>query len=293
MIAPVSSSAEIPRMFLPTPERLSSLSFLQLKSAEVHEMLRSTNGRKELLSRILPHADDIRALHPEFDPSALASQLETVSMIYEEKERFVNSARSPEKAGLFRRAYEAIKRFPRNHPFITAGIVVALLAAGLSYFGYLPKLGEWWEKLKVLFKGRFGIGQDGMGGVGAPSGGTAAGTEAAAGAATEGAIAAGDAIPDSFRGAVEAAKALSAGPNDFIVSGRQILFGGKVYEASDLATLADALKNSGLDKAESIRILRDQSARVTAWQGLQSFLVENGIDAKKIFLHKDLLPSGE
>ena len=58
-------------------------------------------------------------------------------------------------------------------------------------------------------------------------------------------------------------------------------------ELDELVRLALAAKPS--DDGLRVRILRSESARVTAWQKLQSELVQAGIPAEAIVLTKDLV----
>lgn len=272
-----------PEHFVPTPERLASFSFLELKKEEAHDLLMSAKGRRELLDRMLPHASAIKDLHPDFDLDRLPGQLEEISVLLEEHEKFLTAATSPEKKSFFQRALQTIREFPKNHPFITSVLAIALLTAGLIRLGYLklPNFGGW-----------FGLGGGGAEAAGVGAEEAVDAMEAAAGSVGEEEIKA--ALPEVFQRAVKAAEVLSPGANDFIVADRQILFGGRVYEASNLESLAEALKASGIGGAEEIRILRDSSARVTAWQNLQSFLVnELKIPSEKVILVKDLLQSPE
>lgn len=269
-----------PESFMPTPEKLASFSFLDLKREEAHDLLLSVQGRKDLLERILLHADDIRMMHPDFNPAALPDQLEDVSALLLAKQKFLESTASKEKKTLFQRALTTIREFPKNHPFITAALAIACLMAGLVRLGYI----------KLPSGGFFGFGEGGAG----LSGAGDAVAETVAGAAD---TAAGNgivgALPEAVRLAVQAAEQFAPTSNDFIVIGRQILFGGTLYDADHLEPLVEALRHSGIDMAEQIRIFRDESARVTAWQGLQSFLQEQGIEAGKVTLVRDLLQSGQ
>ncbi len=274
----------VPEHFVPTPERLSGFSFLELKQEEARDLLMSVQGRKELLERILPHATDIKNLHPDFDLQRLPKQLEEVSLLMNEHTKLFEAANSKEKKSLFQRAIQTIKEFPKNHPFLTAILGIALLTAGLIRLGYI-KLPN--------FSGGFGFGQSGGGALSAEK---AADATANALGAAENAVGQQEAaaLPELFQRAIKAAEALSPGPNDFIVADRQILFGGNVYDASNLESLAEALQTSEIGNAATIRILRDSSARVTAWQNLQSFLVNDlKIPSEKVVLVKDLLQSPE
>lgn len=127
----------VPETFVPTPERLASFSFLELKQEEAHDLLMSAKGRKELLSRILPHVTDIQTLHPDFNPESLPRQLEEISGLLATHEKFLTAANSTEKKSLFQRALQTIKEFPKNHPFITAVLAVAAVTGGVALSAYL------------------------------------------------------------------------------------------------------------------------------------------------------------
>ncbi len=283
---PASSDA-----FQPTPEKLASLSFLDLKQEEVHELLRSANGRKDLLRRIVENASDIRKIHPDFDPEVLPLQLKEVSELLEEKEKFLASSESSEKQSLFQRALKTIREFPKKHPFITGALGIALITAGLVRLGYL----------KWPTGGLFGLGEGGAASEGlADAAGAAAKTEVGAVAGEGIAVE----LPEVVRQAVKAAEAFNVTPNDFVVVGRQILFRGKLYDANlsgvgvepdevmkilKNSGLADALTESGIVGADRVRVFYDASARYTTWSGLHRLLHGVGVDPVKVHLWDQVL----
>ncbi|MDD4319767.1 MAG: hypothetical protein PHW10_05595 [Candidatus Peribacteraceae bacterium] len=140
--------------FIPTPERVSQ--FLEnMKPSEVEAQLKSNEGRQQLFKTLMQHEDHLRKIH-NFNPEDLRKQLDLVGETLQKKKAFMEDVKSPEKKGLFRRAWDKIKGFPRKHPVITAILVLAAIAgvgAGIAY--YAGSLELLWhkagEKLSLLF----------------------------------------------------------------------------------------------------------------------------------------------
>lgn len=141
-----TSSAEMPKKtgetmpsFLPTPDRVSQ--FLELKRDVVVEKMKSIEGRKALMEQLLEHEEELKKIHPDFDPEELHTNLEAVGETLQEKERFLKATVEPEKKGFFRRAFDRVKGFAKKHPFVTAVGVTALAAAAVAAGFYMA--GEW------------------------------------------------------------------------------------------------------------------------------------------------------
>ena len=132
-------SPEVPRRFIPTPERMSQ--YLELRTEEVNTQLTSVEGRKKLSADLLKHEDDIRKLDPSFDPKQLDHQLEVVAETLRHNQRYMADVQSPEKKNFFKRAWEGVKGFAKKHPVVTVVLVLAAAAATAGGAAYL--VGGW------------------------------------------------------------------------------------------------------------------------------------------------------
>lgn len=131
--------AEIPRRFIPTPERVSQ--YLEMNSQEVTAQLESVDGRDRVYQNLLQHETDLRKLDPGFNPEELRRQLDLVGDTLSQKKRFLEQVQAPEKKGLLRRAWESVKGFAKRHPIVTTLLVLALAAGGVATGFYLA--GKW------------------------------------------------------------------------------------------------------------------------------------------------------
>ncbi len=131
---------ETPRHFIPTPEAISQ--YLEnIKVEEVAKLLASVEKRREVYDRIMEHEEDIREFDPSFDAEQLRTQLDLVGETLQQKQRFLEEVKSPEKKGLLRRAWEKVKGFAKRHPVVTTLLVLALAASGVAAGFYLT--GNW------------------------------------------------------------------------------------------------------------------------------------------------------
>lgn len=161
--ATASDQKELPP-FKATPEVISQ--FLEIKTEEVLAQLKSVEGRTALFQKLMEHQDALQKIHA-FDPEELRRQLEVSGEAVVAKEKFFKDVQSPEKKGMFRRAWEKVKAFPRKHPIVTALLVAALVAGGYvawQYYGHvvmawLHTLGESapMQVLKDMFGGSAGV----------------------------------------------------------------------------------------------------------------------------------------
>ncbi len=124
--------------FKATPEALSQ--YLSLKTDEVLTQLKSVDGRSALYAKLMEHEAELQKIHA-FNPAELERQLEVTGEALVAKEKFLKDVQSPEKQGMFRRAWEKVKHFPRKHPVVTALLLAALLAGGVAGGFYLT--GNW------------------------------------------------------------------------------------------------------------------------------------------------------
>lgn len=132
-------SAEVAPGFIPTPERVSQ--FLERKTNEVMAQMTSVKGREQLFTELLKHEADLKKVDPKFNREEFRHQLNLVGETLSQKEKFLKTAQSPEKKGLFRRAWEKVKGFAKKHPVVTTLIVLALIAGGTGGAFYLT--GNW------------------------------------------------------------------------------------------------------------------------------------------------------
>lgn len=132
-------SPEVPRKFVPTPERLSQ--YLERKAEVVNTQLTSVEGRKLISAELLKHEADIKKMDPSFDPKQLDHQLELVGETLRQKQRFMTDVKSPEKKGFFKRAWEGVKGFAKKHPIVTTLLVLAAATAAVGGAAYL--VGGW------------------------------------------------------------------------------------------------------------------------------------------------------
>jgi hypothetical protein len=130
---------EKPQAFMPTPERVSQ--FLELKTEEVRVQMKSAEGRKQLLSQLTTHIDDLQEAHPDINPLQLSEQLDLVGETLVAEDKFMKKVNEPEKKGLFTRVWESVKSFPGKHPWVTTGLVLASIFGGVAGAYYLA--GGW------------------------------------------------------------------------------------------------------------------------------------------------------
>ncbi len=136
-----SQSPELVKPFVATPEHISQ--FLEIKTDEVRTKMESVEGRKELFGQLMEHKEALAKMHPTFNPDDLKRQLEVAGATLSAKDRFVKSQQSPEKKGMFRRAWDAIKSFPKKHPVVTAVLALAAVAgigAAIAYYSGLIEI---------------------------------------------------------------------------------------------------------------------------------------------------------
>jgi len=130
---------EAPKSFVPTPERLSQ--YLEMNVAEVDAALRSVEGRENLYNRIVEHEEALREIYPNFNADGLREELELIGEVLRQKQEYMKEVASPEKKGLFRRAWDRVRGFTKRHPVVTTLLVVAGLAAAVAGGFYLT--GNW------------------------------------------------------------------------------------------------------------------------------------------------------
>ncbi len=153
----MSDTAEMPQAeqeviqkFIPTPERVSQ--FLELDHNEVSAKLQSVEGRQAILDQLMEHEADLMEIDPTFDPAELREDLDMVGETLGQKEKFLQASESPEKKGLFRRAFDRIKGFAKKHPVVTALLCAAALAGTVAGGYYV------WANWELLLQ-QFGVAE--------------------------------------------------------------------------------------------------------------------------------------
>jgi hypothetical protein len=128
------------------PELLGQ--YLEMDHEEVLELLMTTEGRESLYDKLIEHQDLLEEQFPDLDIVQIRSDLEALGRDLElkkdvlgEKERFLGDVSSPEKKGMFRKAWESVRGFAKKHKIVVALLAMAAAAAG----GYLA-----WNYLGVL-----------------------------------------------------------------------------------------------------------------------------------------------
>lgn len=124
------SGIEVPKKFIPTPERLSQ--YLEMNIQEVASSLQSVAGRQMLYQKLMEHELDLLKIDPSFNAAFLREQLELAGEVLHQKERYLQDIQSPEKKGMFRRAWEKMKGFAKRHPIVSVLLILALLAGGTA-----------------------------------------------------------------------------------------------------------------------------------------------------------------
>lgn len=132
-------TAEQVKPFVATPERVSQ--YLELKTEEVTAQMKSVEGRQRLFDELMEHESDIRESHSEFHPERLRGQLDAAGEALAAQEVFLNEVQTPEKKGLFSRAWDSVKGFAKRHPVVTGLLATSVVAGGVAAGFYFA--GNW------------------------------------------------------------------------------------------------------------------------------------------------------
>lgn len=125
--------------FVATPERVSQ--YLELKTEEVAAQMQSVEGRQKLFDELMKHQTDIEEDHADFHPEMLRTQLDAAGETIGAYDRYLKEVQSPEKKGIFSRAWEYVKGFPKKHPIVTALLAAAAVAGSIAAGFYFT--GNW------------------------------------------------------------------------------------------------------------------------------------------------------
>ena len=223
---------------------------------DVEVLFQLASDKRVLAKKVAGNKDLLKKFGNEEE---ILSELDALSSMYEDQIHTIAAAKKfEEKAegeGWGSWAFDKIKSavsFPVRHPIIALLMLAAIAGGTLSYLGYLPELSlplaKWFEKLKSLLK----FGGAGVGGA----------TEAAKDAMTIAREAYDDVAVPMLR-----------------TFGRQVGYGGKVYEMDELPSLLESLPElkAGADGI-SLKILRDPSSKATLEAALRDLLRKKGVD---------------
>lgn len=237
---------------------LSSVEVLYELASNKQALARKIAGNKDILKKFGNEAEILKEL------GALETKYQDQIHAIEAGKNFGENV---EKRSWGKWALEKIKsvvKFPVRHPIISL-IVLAAVGGGVAgYMGYLPSISvpfaEWLEKLKALFKGKFGFGAGGAG-EGAPEAVGAAATDAVQGAGAY------DAVEAASKAATETLEPLT-----LRTFGHQVGYAGKVYEMKDLPSLIEALP--AIKPGQLFDVLRDASSKPTVEGTLRNLIAE-------------------
>lgn len=131
-------------------QRLSIL--LGIKEQEVQSQMDTLQGIKNLQEHLKGQESEIKELDPSFNSAELEEGLKLAIEVIEAKDVLAKDMKSPEKAGVMRRALDKLTSFPKKHPIVTTLLVAALAAGGMA--GGLYLAGNW-----ELFLTNVGLGK--------------------------------------------------------------------------------------------------------------------------------------
>lgn len=128
------TGSEALKPFKVTPEVISQ--FLEdMNAEEVRAKLMSAEQREELFNRIMEHEEYLKTIH-DFNPEDLRRQLDLAGEALNANKKYLEDMKSPEKKGLFHRAWDRMKGFAKDHPIVTALLIAVLAAGGYVGWGY-------------------------------------------------------------------------------------------------------------------------------------------------------------
>lgn len=251
----MDGAVERPPSFLATPEKVSDVT--ELQTEEVMTELKSVEGRQRLFDQIMAKEALVRQVHPDFDPEELRTQLDSAGEALAAQEKYLEDMKSPEKKGLFSRAWETIKKYKKT-AIIASIVALVLLVAGGMYMGWIPTSLGW-----VGSGGWFGAGEAAAEGAGEAAAGAA---EVVGGTAAEGA---GLTIE---------------------TAGHSIIYKGVEYTAEQFEQiLPSALEGKG---EGVINILQNASSRATIEDQLGQLLTKHGVQPQDVeWIFKPAIPA--
>ena len=240
------------------------LEVLGYERGKISELLQK-DKRSEVFQRLIQRREEI---FPDIEEKQLQDDLNTLNKYLDELDYmqrvlvdYRRNNQSPEKAGMLRRAFERVKGFAKDHPVVVTLLAGALMAAGASYMGWLPKFNAL----------GFGLGEGGS---------------AAEGAAVE--IASGETASVAATGIAEVV-ATAVGPTDVLVTGEGYVFRGVHYGFEQMEVLRTALEGADISSAEMVKIFRSPEARVSRWGDLRSLLSEIGVSHDSVMMPREIL----
>lgn len=272
----------LPKIAL-SPERVGEA--LNLEADEVRAQLRSVDGRKQLLNDL---QRDPKILASVIDPDSLEvfeQDMEMTEQDLKAEQQFLEAQKSPEKKGMFRRAWDTITSFPRKHPVITVTLLGVVLGVVASYMGWLPA---------INFSGLWGRAQGWLGW------GSGAAEEAAGEVAGE-AAAGAEAVMPGVEAPLGTMESLIPETYRIRITDHSFLYNNKLYSMEELPELIKNLPQVSPDMP--LKIARYPDARATAEIALQELLEGAGLKEGSVdwipgmidkeFIPLDKLPSGQ
>lgn len=261
----MQGNSEMQESFIPTPEKISPLMGPDFKIEELHGEFKSVEGRNRIFQQIMQNEEQLRLVDPKFNPENLRMQLEAVGEALSAEERFFQQQNVPEKKTLFKRAMETVTGFPRNHPVLTAVLLISILAGMALNMGWLNGLGfgtgsgSWWNGISNWFTGSA----------------VAEGTAEAATVGAEAVEGVTAAAPDATAAAVEAAKAALPQTLDIHTVGHSIIYDGQTYSMEQFKDIWPSIVESKGDNV--IQVIRDASSRTTTEQTIEELFRGSGL----------------
>lgn len=235
-------------------EQLRNRKETQSETTDIDVLRAIATGKRDLAKKIATNPELLRKFASEQE---ILRELDALEKLYGDQIQTIEAgekfSEKTKQEGWGTWAWEKIKSavsFPKRHPIIALALLAAVAGGAATYLGYLPDvslaLKQWMEKLKALWKLRFGAGGSVGGGAAAAEGGKT--------------------VADK---AMEAAKDLPLSIRTF---GQQVEYAGKIYDMKDLPSLID--KFPALQPGQLVRILRDSDSKATLEIELRRLLTE-------------------
>jgi len=116
------------------------LEYLGYERGQISDLLHA-DKRSEIFNRLMEKREEVfpgvEEVQLRQDLESLSEYLDMLSEMQRAHENFKQDIASPEKAGIFRRAFESVKSFAKRHPVVTALLVAATTAAAVAGGYYL------------------------------------------------------------------------------------------------------------------------------------------------------------
>jgi len=126
-------------------EKLIQGDILQYLGPERYEIshLLDRDKRRQIFERLQKKREDffpgVAAEQLEKDLDVLSEYLDTLAFMQRAHKSYKQDTQSPEKAGMFQRAFESVKGFAKRHPVVTT-LLAAAAAVGVAGYYYWPQI---------------------------------------------------------------------------------------------------------------------------------------------------------